>query len=123
MADTPQKRLQSDGIIDLVLKYDPEKEPVLRTRLGRFSFQFILNQFRKNIDPALGEKIETVCNRHFYSNFRFLGNISYDERVVESIFSKKLYIRKYPHTATSADLKKIAAAITQNTPGGGSGTA
>ena len=60
-----------------------------------FAWSRVLNQFRKNLDPTLGEKVETVCNRHFYSSFQFLGNISYDELVLESVFSKKFYIHKY----------------------------
>jgi flagellar biosynthesis protein FlhG len=105
---------QSRDIIDIVLKHDPDRELFLREKLSEFNFKFILNQFRKNIYPTLGQKIETVCNRHFYSTFQFLGNISYDERVAESVFSRKLYIHKYPYTTTSIDLKKIAAVITKN---------
>jgi hypothetical protein len=69
--------------------------------------------FRKNLDPKLGEKIETVCNQHFYSNFQFPGNISYDERIYDTVLSKKLFVLKYPYTAPSIDLKKIADEITK----------
>jgi flagellar biosynthesis protein FlhG len=105
---------QSRDIIDIVLKHDPDRELFLREKLSEFNFKLILNQFRKNIYPTLGQKIATVCNRHFYSTFQFLGNISYDERVAESVFSRKLYIHKYPYTTTSIDLKKITAVITKN---------
>lgn len=105
---------QSRDIIDIVLKHDPDRELFLREKLSEFNFKFILNQFRKNIYPTLGQKIETVCNRHFYSTFQFLGNISYDERVAETVFSRKLYVHKYPYTTTSIDLKKIADVITKN---------
>jgi flagellar biosynthesis protein FlhG len=108
--------IQSTGIIEIVLKYDPQKEQFLKDKISKLNFRFILNQFRKNLDATLGEKVETVCNRHFYSNFQFLGNISYDARVCESIFSKKLYVQKYPHTTASGDLKKIADKITNNRP-------
>ena len=86
----------------------------LKERLSEFNFKLILNQFRKNYDKNLGRKIGMVCNQHFYSTFQFLGNISYDERVAESVFSKKLYVQKYPYTTTSIDLKKIADVITKN---------
>ncbi|MBW1912449.1 MAG: hypothetical protein JRI43_04630 [Deltaproteobacteria bacterium] len=39
--------------------------------LGRFQFSFIMNKYRKQIDPKLGAKIERVYNRHFYSRFQF----------------------------------------------------
>ena len=56
----------------------------------------------------LGDKIETVCNRHFYSRFEFLGNVDYDERVLDAILKKKLFVREYPDTGTAVRLKKIA---------------
>jgi len=106
--------LQSRDIIDIVLKRDPDKELFLREKLSEFNFKLILNQFRKNNYPTLGQKIATVYNRHFYSTFQFLGNISYDERVMESVISRKLYIHRYPYTTTSIDLKKIADVIIKN---------
>jgi len=106
--------LQSRDIIDIVLKRDPDKELFLREKLSEFNFKLILNQFRKNIYPTLGQNIATVYNRHFYSTFQFLGNISYDERVMESVISRKLYIHRYPYTTTSIDLKKIADVIIKN---------
>jgi flagellar biosynthesis protein FlhG len=106
--------LKSRDIIDIVLKRDPDKEMLLKERLSEFNFKLIINQFRKNYDKNLGRKIRMVCNQHFYSTFQFLGNISYDERVVESVFARKLYVQKYPYTTTSIDLKKIADLITKN---------
>ena len=106
--------LQSRDIIDIVLKRDPDKELFLREKLSEFNFKLILNQFRKNNYPTLGQKIATVYNRHFYSTFQFLGNISYDERVMGSVISRKLYIHRYPYTTTSIDLKKIADVIIKN---------
>ena len=103
-------------IIETVLKHDPEKETLLRNKLSEFKFKLIFNQFRNNIDATLGNQFETVCNRHFYSVFQFLGNISYDSRIHDAIFSKILYIHKYPHTQSAADLKRIATRIMNNIP-------
>ncbi len=101
-------------ILDIILKYDPKKETLFKNKLNQFQFKFIINQFRKNLDPTLGPKIETVCNRHFYSNFQFLGNISYDERIHEAIVSKSIYIHKFPYTTSSIDLKTIADKISKD---------
>jgi flagellar biosynthesis protein FlhG len=95
-------------IIEFVLKYDPDRENFLKNKLSEFKFKLIINQFRKNIDATLGDKIETVCNRHFYSDFQFLGNIGYDERIPDSVVSKNIYVNKYPYTTSSVDLDKIA---------------
>lgn len=104
-------RLNTPDIIDRVLKHDPEKETLLRKSMARFNFYMVINQFRKINDASLGEKIKIVCNRHFYSNFEFLGNISHDDRVHDSINLKKLYVNKYPYTETATDLKNITRAL------------
>ena len=104
--------IKPPDIIEIVLKHDPDKEEFLRNKLSEFKFKFIFNQFRKNLDATLGDQFETVCNRHFYSNSQFLGNVSYDWRVHDSVLSRKLYVHKYPYTQPSIDLKKIADKIT-----------
>jgi flagellar biosynthesis protein FlhG len=101
----------SPDIIEIVLKYDPDHEKFLRSRLSEFKFKFILNQFRRNLDPTMGFKIEDLCNRHFYSNFQFLGNIGYDVRIHDSVFSKKIFVHRYPYTPPAMDIKKIAEKI------------
>jgi len=103
-------------IIEIVLKHDPGKEAFLRNTLSEFKFKLIFNQFRNNVDATLGVQFENICNRHFYSIFQFIGNISYDSRIHDAIFSKILYIHKYPHTQSAADLKKIAAQMMSNMP-------
>ncbi|MFC1798739.1 AAA family ATPase [Thermodesulfobacteriota bacterium] len=111
-----RKDLDSSDIIDIVSTYDPDNGRPLKDKLERFDFKFILNQFRKNSDTTLGEKVEIVCNRHFYSPFQYIGSIGFDERVLGAVFSKKLYIQKYPYTSTSVDLKNIADALTSRRP-------
>jgi flagellar biosynthesis protein FlhG len=95
-------------IMDVVLKHDPEKEAFLKERIGRFQFKIVLNQFRKNTDPSLGEKIKIVCNRHFYSPFEILGRVAFDERIIDSISERKLFVRQYPDTAAGLGLTQIA---------------
>jgi len=99
-------------IIKFVMEQYPQRGELLKARLSEARFKFILNQFRKQIDPTLGMKIEKVCNRHFYSKFEFLGNVSYDERVYDSIFSKKIYMAKYPYTTTATDMQYISKKLT-----------
>jgi flagellar biosynthesis protein FlhG len=114
--DLNRSRNNPPDIIETVLKYDPEKEALLRNKLSEFKFKLIFNQFRNNVDATLGDQFENICNRHFYSIFEFLGNISYDSRIHDAIFSKILYVHKYPHTQSAADLKKIAIRIMNKIP-------
>ncbi|MBW2204447.1 MAG: P-loop NTPase [Deltaproteobacteria bacterium] len=94
-------------IVDSVMRSDPARAKVLQKELRKLKFKLILNQYRKHIDETLGNKIEKVCNRHFYSQFQFLGNIAYNERVHESIIARKIFVAKYPYTPTSTDLKNV----------------
>ena len=114
--DTESNALTSQDIIDIVSAHDPEKERFFKARIGRYQFKLILNQFRKNADAALGEKIETVCNRHFYSPFEFWGQVAFDERVIDSIYARQLYVKSYPATVTTMELKQIAELLTNGQP-------
>jgi flagellar biosynthesis protein FlhG len=108
--------MTSPDILEIVLKHDPDREKFLRNRLSEFNFKFILNQFRKNLDVTMGDKIEDLCNRHFYSNFQFLGTVGYDVRIHDSILSKKIFIHRFPYTPPAMDMKKIAEKIINNRP-------
>jgi len=101
-------------VIDSVLEKDPEKGELLLQELKKFKFKFIINQFRKTTGTKLGEKIEKVCNKHFYSEFQFLGNVCYDERVHDSIFSRNIFVNKYSFTVSAIDLSHIVAKIQGN---------
>ncbi|MBT8339440.1 MAG: P-loop NTPase [Desulfatitalea sp.] len=110
--DEGHDELGSADIIDLVLKYDPDHEMLLRESISHFHFKFILNQFRKHMGTGLGEKIEIVCNRHFYSKFHFLGYVQFDDRVFESVLRKSLFTLSYPDSSASASLEQIATQLT-----------
>ena len=104
-------------VMDMARKYDPEKEALLKEQIGRLQFKIVLNQVRKNTDPTLGEKIRMVCNRHFYSPFEYLGRVVFDERVVDSISLKKLFVQQYPDTDAALGLKQIAILLSHDRQG------
>ena len=102
-------------IVDRVMTKDPVRGAVLEKELSKLVFKLVLNQYRKHIDETLGNKIEKVCNRHFYAGFQFLGNIAHDERVHNSVLSKTIFASKYPYTPTSTDLKQAAERMLKKT--------
>jgi flagellar biosynthesis protein FlhG len=104
-------------VIEYIIEQDQAYGKALRQKLSEFQLKFVLNQFRKQTDSTLGDKIERVCNRHFYSHFQFLENIEFDDRVYDSIYLKEVYIVKYPYTATATALQNIAAKILSNNSG------
>ena len=114
--DAKAHAMKSRDIIDMVSTYDPEKVSFLKTCIGRFQFKLILNQFRKIADISLGDKITRVCNRHFYSPFEFLGRVAFDERVMDSIYARKLHVKNHPDSATVMELKQIAGLLSKSQP-------
>lgn len=106
-------RSPSDAI-EMIMNRDRNKGERLRKELGAFNLKFIINQCRKWTDAGLGDKIQKVCNKHFYSTFQFLENVGYDERVHDAVSSKRVFIDTYPHTPTAVALKNIAEKIAGN---------
>jgi flagellar biosynthesis protein FlhG len=100
--------LKAGDVFDVVSKTDPDNMQRLKAEIGGFQFNLILNQFRRSADSTLGGKIATVCNRHFYSPFEFLGQVDFDDRVIDSIYTRKPYIANFPDTTTAMQLKQIA---------------
>ena len=99
---------KTDDIIKIVLQNDPEKAGFLKDKLSQLRFKLILNLFRKNSDPNLGDKIQSVCNRHLYSHFEFLGNIRYNDRMDASALSDNPFVFQHPDEPACIDLKEIA---------------
>ena len=95
-------------LISHLVNIDANKGKILKELLHSLRFRLILNKFRGQVNENLGHQIVSVCNRHLYSNFDFLGNISYDSRVYESILSNRVFAQKYPYTKTAIDLQDIA---------------
>ena len=101
-------------LIKYALSYDKHKGEQLKTILNKFQFYFIMNEYSKQIDPKLGEKIERVYNTHFPARFKFLGNVDFDEKVYDSILSKNIFMKRYPYTSTATDLRNIVRKLTQD---------
>ncbi len=94
-------------LIDILVKRDSERGKIFEDLLSSLRFRLILNKFRGQVNENLGEQLIEVCNRHLYPRFDFLGNISYDSRVYESILGRHIFIRKYPYTKTVSDLQNM----------------
>ena len=115
--DKRANHLKAGDIVDIVAKFDAANVPLLKAQVGRFEFNLILNQFRRSADSALGDKITTVCNRHFYSPFTFLGRVDFDERVIDSIYTRKPYIANFPGTPTAMQLQQIGSRLVIHSTG------
>ena len=119
VADKRSSHLKADDVINIVSKTDPANVPLLKEKIGRFRFNLVLNQFRRSADSALGDKIASVCNRHFYSPFEFLGRVDFDNGVIDAIYTRKSYIDNFPDTATAMQLKQIVNRLMTQSPASG----
>jgi hypothetical protein len=99
-------------LINILIARDPEKGRIFEDLLNNLKFRLILNKFRGQINENLGEQVVEVCNRHLYPSFDFLGYISYDDRVYESVIARNIFIRKYPYTKTVSDLESMVRNLT-----------
>ena len=99
-------------LISFLIAKDPEKGKIFEDLLNSLQFRLILNKFRGQVTENLGEQLVEVCNRHLYPSFAFLGNISYDNRVYESILVRNIFIMKYPYTKTVSDLQNMVRKLT-----------
>lgn len=109
-----KKELTCLDIFKIVDQQSHDKLDTLKEILSNSKFSIIVNQYRKNTDPTLGLKLETVCNRHFYSPFVFVGRVGFDERVHDAVYQKKLFVELYPNTTTSVDIKHIIRELARN---------
>ncbi len=100
-------------LINILVQRDSEKGKIFEDVISSLKFRLIINKFRGQVNENLGEQLAGVCNRHLYPNFYFLGNISYDSRVYESIIARNIFIQKYPYTKTVSDLQNIAKNLTE----------
>lgn len=110
------RTLTSRDILKLVEEKNFERVDYLKKILSQFEFNIIINQYRKTADPALGLNMATVCNRHFYSPFRFIGHVGFDERVHDAVYQKKLFVELYPNTSACADIKHVARELSRGNP-------
>ena len=94
-------------LINIIVRRDLENGEIFRELFRGLKFRLILNKFRGQVNENLGEQLVEVCNRHLYPSFDFLGNISYDSRVYDSILARNIFMRKYPYTKAVSDLQKM----------------
>jgi len=95
-------------LIDILVGREPQKGKIFEDLLSGLKFRLVVNKFRGQVSENLGEQLVQVCNTHMYPSFSFLGNISYDSRVYESILGRNIFIRKYPYTKTVSDIQQMA---------------
>jgi len=69
--------------------------------LKKKSIGIILNQTRNPRDQAIGESIESVCNKFFGLQTFLLANLKYDDVVWKSLRNRRLLVKDFPYSDVS----------------------
>jgi len=95
-----------DVLLHIMKEMDPEKGNMLEKALSTLHFKLTLNQLRKYDNPNTGNLICKIIERHLALKMYFTGNISFDDRVHNSVCRKIPFLDLYPYTQTTLDLRE-----------------
>ncbi len=93
----------------------PEIAPLLEEVTNQLNFQIVLNQIRTAQDRQLGKGIRSVCERHFGLNCSYLGALSYDNAVWQSLRQKKHLLVANPYSHLYAQIMGLARKLADPT--------
>ncbi|MDO9559428.1 MAG: AAA family ATPase [Syntrophales bacterium] len=98
-------------LLDMVREMDPEQGKNLEEALRSFQFQLVVNQVRRQDNPNLGSLVCKIIQKHLGLRITFAGNISFDDRIHDSVCQKVSYLRKYPYTQAATDIRDICKSM------------
>lgn len=93
----------------------PDIGPLLEEVTSQLHFQIVLNQIRTSQDRQLGKGIRSVCQRHFGLNCSYLGALSYDNAVWQSLRQKKHLLVANPYSHLYAQIMGLARKLVDPT--------
>lgn len=97
---------------NLIVKSIYQKDAVLGraiiNELQSLNLSVVLNQIRMNHDEQVGHGIASVCNKFFGVWCSYLGAISYDDAVWQSLRKSQPVMIANPQSSVSQQISKIA---------------
>ncbi len=93
------------ALVLLMKEQYPKKGKALERSVQNMNFHLVLNQLRKKDNPRLGMLMCKIVNKYLGVKMEFSGNISYDDRVHDSVCEKDSFIYRYPYTQASLDIR------------------
>ncbi|MBI1911410.1 MAG: AAA family ATPase [Deltaproteobacteria bacterium] len=76
-------------ILNQLSTLDPEQGRVLREHVSNTNISMVMNQMKKNEDKEIGSSIKRACSDYFGIDIGYLGSVSYEECVSDSIRNRK----------------------------------
>ncbi len=93
------------ALVLLMKEQYPQKGKALERSVQNMNFHLVLNQLRKKDNPRLGMLMCNIVNKHLGIKMEFSGNISYDDRVHDSVCERDAFIYRYPYTQAALDIR------------------
>jgi flagellar biosynthesis protein FlhG len=101
-------------MLKVVEKIYPQTYAQLENDLRALRFKLILNQLRKQDNPALGQQICKIIEKHLGLHVEFAGNVAYDDHVHDAICQRVSFLDRYPYTRTACDLRELSKQIVRS---------
>lgn len=99
------------GVLDRVKELDRGRGEALEDFLREVSASVIVNQAKTSEDFSIGSSMQSACRQYFGLRMDFLGNVSYDDRVEESICRRTPLVTSFEDSRAGKDLKRILETI------------
>lgn len=93
------------ALVSLMKEQYPKKGKDLERSVRNINFHLVLNQLRKKDNPRLGSLMCDMVNKYLGIKMKFSGNITYDDRVHDSVCERDAFIYRYPYTQAALDIR------------------
>ena len=101
-------------MLKVIERIYPQTFAQLEDNLRALRFKLVLNQLRKQDNPALGSQICKIIERHLGIHVEFAGNIAFDDHVHDAICQRVSFLDRYPYTRTAGDLRELSKQIVRS---------
>ena len=99
-----------------VSKVNPQVGLKLMEEIANFQINLILNQTRTRQDVELGHGVRSVCRKYFGIEVNFLGQISHDNAVWQSLRNRRLVAVENPYSEVVGQFLSITRQLVQSQP-------
>ena len=101
----PQQLRTFANIFEEVIQMDFAGGQMLKTVMRDIRLSIIVNQIKKSDDREIGPSMEMSCYHYFGSEIRYLGHITYEDCVVDSIRARKPFTVYYNDSMTAKTIE------------------
>lgn len=99
-------------IIEQLSRMDSEQGRKLRDYIANMRVSMIMNQVKREEDRDMGPSIKRACSDYFGVDIKFLGSVSYEDSVSDSIRSRKPLLVDYAESSAARSIESCLGHLT-----------